>query len=177
MINATLKTAASKAASVHRPLAPYGHGIEGVGVGGLSPGSAYWVDPGTDQVYPLSYRAYRQTREAEEKTPSRHRTLGPDIDHYVWRRGLNPGTPETEVTLTVRPDAPLRIQRLVAEVLRSIRQGQPAGDAIRHVSRRFGLAQTRARAFITASIGFEVRTRQDTVAAFSGIQPSTTSVM
>jgi hypothetical protein len=140
-------------------------------------GSAYWVDPGTDQMYPLSYRAYRQTREAEEKTPPRHRTLGPDVDHYVWRRGLGPGTPEAEVSLTVRPDAPLRIRRLVAEVLRSIRRGQPAGDAIRQVSRRFGLAQTRARAFITASIDFEVRPRPYTIASFSGAQRSTTSVM
>jgi hypothetical protein len=120
-------------------------------------GSGYWVDPGTDQMYPLSFRAYRQTREAEEKMPSRHRTLGPDVDYDVWRRGLNPGTPQAEVSLTLRPDAPLRIRRMVGEVLRSIRRGQPAAEAIRRVSRRFGLAQTRARAFITASIEFEVQ--------------------
>ena len=165
------------AASGHRLVAPPGHAIEDAGVTGRPAGSAYWVDPGTDQVYPLSYRAYRQTREAEEKTPSRHRTLGPDVDHYVWRRGLSGGTPEAEVSLTVRPDAPLRVRRMVAEVLRSIRRGQPAGDAIRHVSRRFGLAQTRARAFITASIDFEVRPRQDAIASFTGALRSTTSVM
>lgn len=165
------------AASGHHPAALHGHAIEDAGVTRPPAGSAYWVDPGTDQVYPLSYRAYRQTREAEEKTPPRHRTLGPDVDHYVWRRGLCPGTPEAEVSLTVRPDAPLRIRRMVAEVLRSIRRGQPAGDAIRHVSRRFGLAQTRARAFIIASIDFEVRPQQDAIASFSGAPRSTTSVM
>jgi hypothetical protein len=160
----------------HRPVAPHGHAIEDAGVTGPPAGSTYWVDPGTDQVYPLSYRAYRQTREAEEKSPPRHRTLGPDIDHYVWRRGLSPATSEAEVSLTVRPDAPLRIQRLVAEVLRSIRRGQPAGDAIRRVSRRFGLAQTRARAFITASIAFEVRPQHGAITSGSGGQRSTTSI-
>ena len=170
-------TTTSTAASGDRPVGPHGHATEDAGVTGPPAGSAYWIDPGTDQVYPLSYRAYRQTREAEEKTPARHRTLGPDVDHYVWRRGLSPGTSEAEVSLTVRPDAPLRIRRMVAEVLRSIRRGQPAGDAIRHVSRRFGLAQSRARAFITASIGFEVRIRQDAGASFSGAQRSTTSVI
>ena len=162
------------AASGHRPVATHGHVIEDAGVTGPPAGFAYWVDPGTDQVYPLSYRAYRQTREAEEKTPARHRTLGPDVDHYVWRQGLSPGA---EVSLTVRPDAPLRIRRMVVEVLRSIRRGQPAGDAIRHVSRRFGIAQTRARAFITASIDFEVRPPQTAIPSFSGAQRSTTSVM
>lgn len=163
------------AASGHRPVAP--HAIEDAGVTGPAAGSAYWVEPGTDHVYPLSYRAYRRTREAEEKAPPRHRTLGPDVDHYVWRRGLSPATPEVEVCLTVRPDAPPRIRRIVAEVLRSIRRGQPAGDAIRHVSQRFGLRQTRARAFITASINFEVRPRQDAIASFSPAQWPTTSVM
>ena len=129
--------------------------------------AAYWVEPGTDNAYPLSYCAYQRTREAEEKAPPRHRTLGPDVDHYVWRRGLGPATPEMEVSLTVRPDAPPRIRRIVGEVLLAIRRGRPAGDAIRHVSRRFGLRQTRTRAFITASIGFEVRVQQDAIASFA----------
>ena len=120
-------------------------------------GSAYWVDPSTDQAYPLSFRAYRLAREAEEKMPSRHRMLGPDVDYDLWRRGRTPAASGTEVSLTVRTDAPLRIRRMVAEVLRSIRRGQPAAKAIRHVSRRFGLGQSRARAFITASIAFEVQ--------------------
>jgi hypothetical protein len=170
-------SATSTAASGDHPVGRQGHATEDAGVTRPPAGSAYWIDPGTDHVYPLSYRAYRQTREAEEKTPARHRTLGPDVDHYVWRRGLSPGTSEAEVSLTVRPDAPLRIRRMVAEVLRSIRRGRPAGDAIRDVSRRFGLAQSRARAFITASIGFEVRIRQDAGASLSGAQRSTTSVM
>ena len=139
-------------------------------------GSEYWVDPGTDQMYPLAYRAYRQAREAEEKTPARHRTLGPDVDYDVWRRGRNPGAPEAEVSLIVRTNAPLRIRRMVAEVLRSIRRGQPPADAIRHVSRRFGLAQTRVRAFITASIDFEVQPAPDTIASFSGAPRPTMSV-
>jgi hypothetical protein len=158
MTTPTARTASAKAASAHRPFARPGRVTEAAGVGGLGPGCGYWLEPGTDHIYPLSYPAYRQAREAEEKTPARHRTLGPDVDHYVWRRGPNPGAPEKEVALTIRPDAPLRIRRMVAEVLRAIRGGQPAGDAIRQVSRRFGLAQTRARAFMTASIGFEVRT-------------------
>ena len=165
------------AASGHGPVAPHGHALQDAGVTGLAAGSAYWVDPGTDHVYPLAYRAYRRAREAEEKAPPRHRTLGPDIDHFVWRRGLSQSTPEAEVALTVRPDAPPRIRRIVAEVLRSIRRGQPAGDAIRHVSRRFGLQQTRARAFITASIGFEIRPQQDAIASFAPAQGPTTAVM
>lgn len=142
-----------------------------------SPVAAYWAEPGTDRLYPLSYCAYQRTREAEEKTPPRHRTLGPDIDHYAWRRGLSLTTPEMEVSLTVRPDAPPRIRRIVAEVLLAIRRGQPAGDAIRHVSRRFGLRQTRARAFITASIGFEVRLQQDAIGSFGPAHWPATPVM
>jgi hypothetical protein len=132
--------------------------------GGTEAPVAHWIEPGTDHAYPLSFRAYRRAREAEEKPPPRHRTLGPDIDHYVWRRGLNPATPGVEVHLTVRADTSPRIQRIVSEVLRAIRRGHPAGDAIRHVSRRFGLRQTHARAFIGASIGFELRPDDDPTA-------------
>jgi hypothetical protein len=161
MISTMISTTTLTAASGQGPVALPGHAIEDAAVTSLPGGAAYWVDPGTDLVYPLSYRAYRRAREAEEKTPPRHRTLGPDVDSHVWRRGLSTGTPETEVSLTVRPDTPLRVRRMLAQVLRSIRRGRAAGDAIRHVSRRFGLAQTRARAFITASIGFEVRPHPD----------------
>ena len=63
-------TTTSTAASGDRPVGPHGHATEDAGVTGPPAGSAYWIDPGTDQVYPLSYRAYRQTREAEEKTPA-----------------------------------------------------------------------------------------------------------
>ena len=144
--------------------------------GGATVGSAYWLDPGTAAIYPVSYPAYRQAREAEEKPLPRHRTLGHDIDHYVWRRGLDPAS-DAEVCLTVRPDAPVRIRRMVAEVLRSIRRGQPAGDAIRHVSRRFGLAQPRARAFFSACIEFEVRPGSDALGSSCGVQQSSPSVM
>jgi hypothetical protein len=150
------------AVSGRRSVARHGDVVEAAGA------SAYWVDPGTDQIYPLSFYAYRRTREAEEKVPARHRTLGADVDYYLWQRGLRPTTPEMEVSLTVRPEAPLRVRRMVAEVLRSIRRGRPAGDAIRRVSQRFGLAQTRVRAFLTASIDFEVRPRTDAIVSFSG---------
>jgi hypothetical protein len=118
------------------------------------PGRWCWVEPGTLRPYPLAYRAYRRAREAEEKAPPRHRALGPDIDHYVWQRGLIPAT--QEVGLAMRPDTSPRIRRIVAEVLRAIRRGQPAGAAIRRVAKRFGLRQTQARAFIAASIRCEV---------------------
>ncbi len=139
-------------------------------------GIAYWVDPKTDAMYPLSYRAYRVAREAEEKRPPRHRGLGRDIDLYLWQRGLASPS-DTEVSLTVRRDAPIRIRRMVAEVLRSIRRGQAAGDAIRQVSRRFGLAQARARTFMTASIDFEVGPRRDACASAVSAPPSTTCVI
>jgi hypothetical protein len=71
------------------------------------------------------------------------------------------------VLLTVRQDAPPRIRRIVAEILRAIRRGQPAGDAIRHVARRFGLRHTRAREFITACIGFEIRPRPGAMSPFA----------
>ena len=79
------------AAPGHCAVTPPGGAIQDADATGPPAGSEYWVDPGTDQVYPLAYRAYRQAREAEEKTPARHRTLGPDIDYDVWRRGLSRG--------------------------------------------------------------------------------------
>lgn len=139
--------------------------LNGLPSGGTEALAAHWIEPGTDHIYPLSFRAYRRAREAEEKSPPRHRTLGPDIDHYVWQRGLNLAASGVEVHLTVRPDASPRIQRIVSEVLRAIRRGHPAGDAIRHVARRFGLRQAHARAFITASIGFELLPDGDTLVA------------
>lgn len=55
----------------------------------------------------------------------------------------------------------MRVQRIVGEVFRAIRRGRSAGDAIRHVAQRFGLRHTRARAFITAGLRFEMRSRHD----------------
>jgi len=121
----------------------------------------HWVDPSTYHEYPMSYRAYRRTREAEEKPLPRHRVLGPDVDHYAWRRRQGLAGPHVEVRLIVRPGAPPRVQRIVAEILRAIRRGEPAGKAIRHVARRFGLRHTRARAFITANLGFEALPRPE----------------
>jgi hypothetical protein len=117
-----------------------------------------WTEPGTDQSYPTAYGAYRRAREAQERPLARHRALGPDIDHYLWRRAQAAGDTEIDVRLTIRHDAPPRVRRIIAEVLCAIRRGQPANDAIRRVARRFGLRHGRARAFITTAIAFEVRT-------------------
>lgn len=127
------------------------------------PGGVGWTEPNTSHTYPIAYPAYRRTREAEEKPLPRHRGLGPEIDHYVWQRWQGRAASAAEVRLTLRPGAPPRVQRIVAEILRAIRRGQSAGEAIRHVSRRFGLRQTRARAFITACLCFEVVPRADAV--------------
>src|SRR5262250_1032508 len=123
--------------------------------------SSYWVEPSTHMVYPMSYQAYRRTREAQEKPPPRHCTLGAAIDRHVWRQWQRPAVSEVDVILAFRQGAPPRVQRLVGEVLRAIRRGRPAREAIRQVARRFGLRHTRARAFITAGITFETRARQD----------------
>jgi hypothetical protein len=107
----------------------------------------------------MSFAAYRRAREAQEKTPPRHRGLGPEVDRYLargWRDGV---APDVDVVLMFRPDAPLRLRRLVAAILRAIRRGAPAGDAIRRAARRFGLRHARARALLTAGIDFEVRSR------------------
>jgi len=114
----------------------------------------YWIDPGTREAYPLAYGAYRRKREAQEKRPPRHRQLGPDIDYFLWRRWQTMAS-DVEIVLAVRPDAPLRVQRLVAHVLVAIRRGRSASEAIRRVARQFGLRHGRACAFITAGITFE----------------------
>jgi len=116
-----------------------------------------WVEPGTLVTYPIAYGAYRRAREAQEKTPARHRGLGPEVDRHVWRRWSLPAAADVDVVLTFRPGASPRVQRIVSEVLRSIRRGRPAGDAIRHVARRFGLRHSHARAFITDAIALETR--------------------
>jgi hypothetical protein len=119
-----------------------------------------WVEPGTHDEYPTSYLAYRRAREAQEKTPPRHRGLGPDVDRYLSRGWRNDPVPDVDIILTFRPGAPPRLRRIVAEILRAIRHGHPAGAAIRHVARRFGLRHARACALITAGIDFEVRSRE-----------------
>jgi hypothetical protein len=136
----------------------------GAAVMNPSPDAEHWVEPGTRLAYPMSYSAYRRTREAQEKSPPRHRGLGPEIDRYVWRRWQRLAAVDVDVVLSFCPGASPRVQRIVGEVLRAIRRGRPAGEAIRHVARRFGLRHGQARAFITAGLRFEVRARHDPLA-------------
>jgi hypothetical protein len=115
----------------------------------------------------MSYPAYRRAREAQEKTPPRHRGLGPEVDRYLARGWRESSEPDVDIVLTFRPGAPPRLRRIVGEVLRAIRRGQPARDAIRHVAWQFGLRHARACALITAGIDYEVRSRH----AEAGSQP------
>ena len=131
-------------------------------------GASCWADPATQHTYPLSFEAYRRTRAAEEKPPPRHQGLGPAVDHHVWTRWRLAPTPEVEVLLTMRADAPARIRRIAAEILRVIRRGRPADEAIRHVSRRFGLRQARAQACLAACIGVELLPIQHDAAPSAG---------
>jgi hypothetical protein len=135
----------------------------------------HWVDPGTHHQYPMSYRAYRRAREAEEKPLPRHRCLGPDVDHYLWRHRQGQAA-LGEVRLTFRPGAPPRVQRIVAEILRAIRRGQPPAAAIRRVATRFGLRHNRARAIITANLGFEMRSRPHAAAFVTAGWPPDSSL-
>jgi hypothetical protein len=124
----------------------------------------WWAEPGTPHIYPLSYEAYRRAREAEEGHPPRHQTLGAAVDRQVWDRWRVAPTPEVEVRLTVRGDAPPRIRRMTAEILRAIRRGQSADEAIRHVSRRFGLRQARVQACLEACLGVQLQPIHDNLA-------------
>ena len=126
-----------------------------------SPNADEWIEPRTHLAYPLSFTAYRRTREAQEKSPPRHRGLGPEIDRYVWRRWQRSPAENVEVVLTFRPGTSPRVQRIVGEVLRAIRRGRPAADAIHHVARRFGIRYANARAFISAGLRFEMLPRHD----------------
>jgi hypothetical protein len=130
---------------------------------GTSP-ETYWIEPETRQTYPTSYPAYRRIREAEDRRPPRHQSLGPHVDLCLARRWRAPVEPETNVRVILRPETPLRVRRIVRDILRAIRRGQPADAAIRHVSRQFGLQHTRAREFITACVQFEVQSLQEAVA-------------
>lgn len=128
---------------------------------GEHPLSGYWVEPRTRHVYPLEFRAYRRRREAEERPLSGHRCLGNDVEAYVWRRWGSTRSPDVETFLTLRADTSPRIRRLVAEILRLIRRGRPAAEAIRRVSRRFGLRQRQARACLATCLGFTTCPRGD----------------
>lgn len=125
--------------------------------------SGYWVEPHTRHIYPLGFEAYRRRREAEERPLPGHRVLSPDVDGYVWRRWGNARSPDVEIILKLRAGTSPRIRRLVAEILRVIRRGHSASDAIRQVSRRFGLRQTQARACLAACVGFTTSARGDAI--------------
>jgi hypothetical protein len=119
--------------------------------------TACWAEPGTPKTYPLSYEAYRRAREAEERPLPRHQALGTAVDRHMWDRWRMPPAPEVEVRLTMRADAPPRVRRMAMEILRVIRRGWPADEAIRHVSRRFGLRQARAQTCLAACLGVQRR--------------------
>jgi hypothetical protein len=123
--------------------------------------TACWTEPGMPHAYPLSYEAYRRAREAEEKPLPRHQTLGAAVDRLMWDRWRVTSMPEVEVRLTMRADAPPRIRRMTGEILRAIQRGRPADEAIRHVSRRFGLRQARAQACLKACLGVQLRPVHD----------------
>jgi hypothetical protein len=99
-----------------------------------------------------------------EKSPPRHRGIGPEIDRYVWRRWQRPPLEIVDVVLTFRPGTSPRVQRIVGEVLRAIRRGPRAPDAIHHVAKRFGLRHAKAGAFISAGLRFEMLPRHEAAA-------------
>lgn len=131
------------------------------GVPGIDPRTEQWLEPRTHHAYPVRFEAYRRVREAQERPLPGHRRLGPDVDRYVWQRWGRSPSPDVDIVLTVRTGTPLRIRRLVADVLRAIRGGRPAADAIREVSRRFGLRPARTRACLTGWLAFTVVPRGD----------------
>jgi len=123
--------------------------------------SAYWVEPCTGQIYPHAFEAYRRRREAEERPPSRHRGLGPDVEGYIWRRWGARRSPSVEVQLTLRAGTSPRIRCLLTKILDAIRRGRSARDAIRLVSRRFGLRQMQIRSCLAACLRFTTCARGD----------------
>lgn len=131
-----------------------------------------WIEPGSDHSYPTAFREYRRMREAEDKRPARHRGFGPDIDRYLWLHARTlTAAANLEVVLTVRPDTPPRVRRIISTVLLAIRRGRPTADAIRGVSRRFGLRDAQARGFIARCIGFELRAGEMSTTAAAEMNP------
>ena len=121
----------------------------------------YWVEPHTGQAYPVAFEAYRRRREAEERPPSRQRGLGPDVDCYVWRRWGNRQSADVEVLLTLRDGTSPRIRCLFTQILCAIRRGRSARDAIRRVSRRFGLRERQTRSCLAGCMAFTTCPRGD----------------
>ena len=120
---------------------------------GASASSGCWIEPGTQEAYPVAFDAYRRKREAQDRRPSRFRQMGPDIEHMLWRRLASAS--DVDIVLAFRPGVSPRIKRLVGQVLRSIRRGRSAREAIRRIARRFGLRPGWARAFIAGGIVLE----------------------
>ena len=56
-----------------------------------APTIASWVEPGTDHVYPLSFSRVPPDARGRGEGASTAPRLGPDVDHYLWRQGRNPG--------------------------------------------------------------------------------------
>jgi len=121
----------------------------------------FWIEPCTGRSYPTNFEAYRRQRETEERPQRAHRTMGPDVDRYVWRRWGSERTDDVEVVLTLRSNTPPRIRRVIGEILRGIRRGATAAFVIQQVSSRFKLRQARMRACLAACLGFTRRARGD----------------
>jgi len=111
---------------------------------------AGWREPATHGVYPFAFEAYRARREREERWPARHQRLGTQVDREQWRRWVG-GVPLV-VEFEVQPTAPPRIQRVIGEILRAIRHGASANEAIRAASRRLRVRPGRVRAWIAAHV-------------------------
>lgn len=109
-----------------------------------------WVEPTTRNAYPLAFEAYRQKREREERWPSRHERLGHQVERHQWQQWTT--GPQIAVTLAMRPTAPPRIQRVIREILRAIRNGRSANQAIHQASQRLRVKSFRVRSWIAAHI-------------------------
>jgi hypothetical protein len=102
----------------------------------------------TRGLYPFAFEAYRARREREERWPPRHQRLGAQVDREQWRHWALPGP--VVVELIVRSTAPPRIQRTIGEILRAIRHGASANQAIRAASRRLRVKPMRVRIWLAA---------------------------
>ena len=109
-----------------------------------------WREPLTRGLYPFSFEAYRARRESEERWPPRHQRLGAQVDREQWRQWAIPGP--VVVELVVRSTAPPRIQRIIGEVLRAIRHGASAKQAIRAAARRLRVKPVRVRSWIATHV-------------------------
>jgi hypothetical protein len=117
----------------------------------VMPESLGWREPRSHTVYPFGFEAYRRAREREERWPARHQRLGHQVDRQQWREWTSRPA-STAVALEIAHKVPPRIHRVIGAVLRSIRHGQSADQAIRQVSRRLRVKPFRVRAWIAANV-------------------------